>query len=482
MVDSLNLLPAPAAVAAGASAACAATWWTSLRARGARSAFARIDSQRAEAERRLKEVLAASVRAEQALRGVADLVEWGKQQITWAVAEVEQGRVRVSHTPPPLPQRSGDLCTDVVAALEHGQTEAWQAVMAAAAHQHQLLNEEAELAEIFRSIAPRLHSLINRTLVVITEAEREVEDPDRLSDLYRIDHLVTRMRRGAESLAVLGGDTPTRAVKPVLVVSALRMAVAEIEDYRRVRVVHSEQPVALPGYVSPSVVHLLAELMENATKFSSTDVEVRTSHVPDGMAIEVVDRGPGMTDQKRAALNELLAHPEGADPRGRLREGQIGLLVAALLARRYGIVIELHPNVMGGMRAVVVLPGRLLVAPQTERPAARPVTAPSAPPSAALSLPGVPTVSGGSARPVSRLPRRVPQTQNAANEGDARRSGDRSDGGHAGVRPALPRRDDTPGDSARAPDLNAPRGPAGSPTPDLLARFKSRTRSQPADD
>ncbi|MFD9604725.1 ATP-binding protein [Streptomyces sp. NPDC059970] len=408
------------------------------------------------------------------------MIERGRQQIAWAVAEVEQGRVHVSYTPPPLPQRTRDLCADVVAALEHGQAEAWQTVIAAAAHQHRLLNEEAELAEIFRSIAPRLHSLINRTLVVITEAEREVEDPDRLSDLYRIDNLVTRMRRGAESLAVLGGDTPTRSVKPVLVVTALRMAVAEIEDYRRVHVVHSEQPVALPGYVSPSFVHLMAELMENATKFSSTDVEVRTSHVPDGMAVEVVDRGPGMTDLKRAALNELLAHPEGADPRGRLREGQIGLLVAALLARRYGIVIELHPHVMGGMRAVVILPGMLLVAPQTEQPAARPAAAPSPPPSAALSRSGIPTVSGGSARPVSRLPRRVPQTQNAANGGDAQHFGGRPDGGPAGGRPALPRRDDAPAGSAPAPDLNAPREPAGSPTPDLLARF--RTRRQPADD
>ncbi|MET9661725.1 ATP-binding protein [Streptomyces sp. NPDC006510] len=400
-------------------------------------------------------------RAEQALQEISGLIGLGRQNIAWAASEVEQGRVHVRHTPAMLPQPTGNLCTDVLAALEHGQTEAWQAVIAAAAHQHHLLNQEAELAEIFRPISARLHSLIYRTLAVLDEVEREVEDPDLLGELFRIDHLVTRMRRGAESLAVLGGDLPSRTVEPVLVSAMLRMAVGEIEDYSRVQIAHSDQPVALPGYVSPSVVHLLAELMENATKFSATDVDVHTSHVTDGLAIEIVDRGPGMTAQKRAALNDLLARPEGADPRSRLREGQIGLLVAALLAKRHGVFIELHPDGMGGIRAVVVLPGRLLVTP------------------AAVPEQGVPMVSAGPERPVAGLPRRLPQTQCTTGGDDTGHSRGRPDQGDGGVRPALPRREAAQAGHVPAPAPDVPREPVGPPSPDLMARFK---RTRPAGD
>ncbi|MFC9759748.1 ATP-binding protein [Streptomyces sp. NPDC056921] len=475
--DGLGLLPMPAAVAAGASAASAATWRMYLRSRSARDAYARAESQRAEAEKGLEEARAGRARAEQALREISGLIERGWQQIAWAASEVEQGRVLVHHSPPPPLQQTGDLYADVLAALTHGQTVAWQAVIAAAAHQHRLLNQEAELAEIFRPISARLHSLIYRTLAVLDEVEREIEDPDLLGELFRIDHLVTRMRRGAESLAVLGGDLPSRTVEPVLVSAMLRMAVGEIEDYSRVQIAHSDQPVALPGYVSPSIVHLLAELMENATKFSATDVDVHTSHVTDGLAIEIVDRGPGMTAQKRAALNDLLARPEGADPRSRLREGQIGLLVAALLAKRHGVFIELHPDGMGGIRAVVVLPGRLLVTP-AEQPAPSHAVAPSHT-SAAATAQGVPMVSAGPERPVAGLPRRLPQTQCTTDGDDDGHSRGRPDQDDGGVRPALPRREAAPAGHVPAPAPDVPREPVGPPSPDLMARFK---RARPAGD
>ncbi|MEV7955194.1 ATP-binding protein [Streptomyces sp. NPDC088141] len=475
--ESLGLLPMPAAVAAGASAASAATWRMYLRSRSARDTFARTAAQRAEAEKGLKEAQAGKARAEQALQEISGLIEIGRQQIVWAASEVEQGRVLVHHAPPPPLQQTGDLYADALAALTHGQTVAWQAVIAAAAHQHHLLNQEAELAEIFRPISARLHSLIYRTLAVLDEVECEVEDPDLLGELFRIDNLVTRMRRGAESLAVLGGDLPTRTVEPVLVATVLRMATGEIEDYPRVQIVHSDQPVALPGYVSPSVVHLLAELVENATRFSATDVEVRTSHVTDGLAIEIVDRGPGMTAQRRAALNDLLARPEGADPRSRLREGQIGLLVAALLARRHGVVIELHSDVMGGIRAVVVLPGRLLVT-LAEQPAPRHAAAPSHTPAVVPAQGGL-TVSAGPERPVAGFPRRLPQTQCTTGGDDTGHSHGRPDQGDGGVRPALPRREATPAGHVPAPAPDVPREPVGPPSPDLMARFK---RTRPAGD
>ncbi|MEU0215052.1 ATP-binding protein [Streptomyces sp. NPDC006265] len=358
----------------------------------------------------------------------------------------------------------------MVAALQHAQVEAWQAVLAAAAHQHRLLNDQAELAEIFRSIAPRLQALINRTVAVISAVERSVEDPDLMHEIFGVDHLVTQIRRAVESLAVLGGSTPTRDAEPVLVATALRRAVQEIPDYQRVRVAIPKQRLALPGYVSPNVVHLLAELMENATKFSSTKVEVHTTHVPGGLAIELLDRGAGMSDRKRAQLNQLLKAPETADPRGRLRDGQIGLLVAALLAQRHKIDIHLRPNVMGGTHAIVVLPDELLVAPKDEQPGAsriaepppRPVSQPIGPaPSAPLA---------GRAR--SGLPRRLPQgrPQGHDHHGLPVEPGPDSS---AGARPALPRRSE----AHRAPEPPAQQGPSGHPTSDLMARFNSRTGS-----
>jgi signal transduction histidine kinase len=472
--DGLGLLPVPVAVAAGASAASVVTWRMHLRSRSIRDAVGRTESQRAEAEKYLTEARDGMSRAEQVLQEVFGQIARGRQQIVWAASEVAQGRVLGCHTPPPLPKQTGDLYTDVFATLEHSQTEAWQAVIAAAAHQHHLLNADAELAEIFRPIAARLHALVNRTLRVLDEVERGVEDPDLLDDLFRVDNLVTLMRRGAESLAVLGGDSPTRAVEPVLVASMLRMALGEIEEYRRVQIVHSDhQPVALPGHVSPSVVHLLAELLENATRFSSGRVEVCTSRVPEGLAVEIVDRGPGMTAQKRAALNNLLARPEGADPRGRLREGQIGLLVASLLAKRHGVVIELHPAVMGGIRAVVVLPGKLLVTP-TEQPAPGPAVVSSRAP-AVVPLRGVPTGDEGPGRSVSGPPGHLPQTRYTTDGDASRHAHGRS--GEGDGRPALPRREGAPGGRVPAPAV--PQNPVGSPRPDLMARFK---RTRPAGD
>ncbi|WP_405775782.1 ATP-binding protein [Streptomyces sp. NBC_01538] len=457
--DGLNLLPPAVAGAAAVTAASGVVWWTALQSRSARQAASET-----------RQGLEERDRAMEALRSIAVEVEQGRQSIAWATAAVRRGDLETGHAPPVAPSTSGDLSTDVVEALRYAQAEAWQAVLAAAAHQHQLLNGQAELAEIFSSIAPRLQALVNRTIVVISAIEKSVEDPDLMHKLFGVDHLATQMRRAVESLAVLGGSTPTRDADPVLVATALRQAVQEIPDYQRVRVVIPKQLLALPGYASPNVVHLLAELMENATKWSSTRVEVHTTLVPGGLAIEVLDRGAGISDQKRAALNQLLKAPETADPRGRLREGQIGLLVAALLARRHKIDIYLRPNVMGGTHAIVVLPDELLVTTKDNQPSAGRIAGPSPRPDSQSvgPRPSAPVVG----RAHSGLPRRLTQSRPQANghQGVSVEAG--SDPSN-GAKPALPRRTA----AHRGPEPPTQQGPSGLPTSDLMAQFTSRTGS-----
>lgn len=457
--DSLNLLPPVVAGAAAVTAAGGVVWWMALRNRSVRQAVSEM-----------RQGLAERDRVNEALRRIRAEVEQGRQHIAWAMSAVRRGNLGAGHSPPVAASPSGDLGADVMAALQHAQAEAWQAVLAAASHQHQLLNGQAELAEIFRSIAPRLQALINRTLAVITAVEKSVEDPDLMHEIFGVDHLATQIRRAVESLAVLGGSTPTRDADPVLLATALRQAVQEIPEYMRVRVAPPKQRLALPGYVSPNVVHLLAELMENATKFSSTKVEVHTTQVPGGLAIEVLDRGPGMSDPKRAELNQLLKAPETADPRGRLRDNQIGLLVAALLAQRHRIDIHLRPNVLGGTHAIVVLPDDLLVAPKDSQPSAGRIAGP--PPRSVSQSVGPRPSAPAAGRAHSGLPKRLTGSRPRAqdHQGVSVEAGaDPS----MGAKPALPRRSD----AHRAPEPPAQQGPSGHPTSDLMAQFNSRTGS-----
>lgn len=353
------------------------------------------------------------------------------------------------------PEAAGGASGDVASAVRDALAEAGCAVEQVAALAHRRLNTQAELAEITASIVPRLQGLVTRGIDAISRAEGDVEDPDLLGQLFGVDHLLTQMRREVESLLVLGGNLPSRNSPPVLIVTALRRAVGEIPDFARVRLAPDPVADAVPGYVSPNLVHLLAALMENATRFSTAPVEVHTHRTEDGVAIEILDRGTGMSPSKRDALNRLLADPESADPRARLREGRIGLLVAALLARRHSISVMLRPNVLGGTQAIVVLPWELITAVQEPRAAAAPMPPPRPGPQPAVVAP-----AGGAG-----LPRREPPGL-AAEPPPAAEGIDR--------RPELPRRAPGP-----PPGASAPPSPAGRPTGGLMARFRSRTPTGP---
>jgi hypothetical protein len=233
---------------------------------------------------------------------------------------------------------------------------------------------------VFVHLSHRLQSLVHRQIQLLDTLENDVEEPDLLKGLFGVDHLATRMRRHAENLAVLGGAVPRRQwTKPVSVMEVLRSAVSETLDYARVQVI-ARTPGSLNGYAVADVIHLLAELVENATTFSPPDTKVvlRTQAVTAGLVIEIDDRGLGMSQQEYDRLNALLREPAEISVRELLEGARIGLYVVAQLARRHQIAVKLQTNITGGTQALVVLPRTLLAADARE--IAAPVSAPAAAP------------------------------------------------------------------------------------------------------
>lgn len=216
--------------------------------------------------------------------------------------------------------------------------------------------------EIFMNLARRMQSLVHREIEMLDALEAQVEDPDLLKGLFTVDHLATRMRRQSESLAVLGGSASRRQwTRQVTMHEVLRAAVAEVEQYSRVKIVPPVEGL-VRGPAVADVIHLIAELVENATKFSAprTQALLRAQQVTAGVAIEIEDRGLGLlaTDQQR--MNALLAEPGRIDLEELLRDGRIGLYVVSTLAHRHEIRVQLQGNIYGGTSAVVVLPWALL--------------------------------------------------------------------------------------------------------------------------
>ncbi|ROO59271.1 signal transduction histidine kinase [Micromonospora sp. Llam0] len=224
--------------------------------------------------------------------------------------------------------------------------------------------EQAELRrsvrDVFLSLARRTQALVHRQLTLLDSMERREEDADKLEELFRVDHLATRMRRNAENLIVLSGSTPGRTWRrDVPMVDVVRGAIAEVEDYTRVTVAPIGQ-VSLAGRAVADVIHLLAELIENALSFSPphTTVQVKGQFVANGYVVEIEDRGLGMSDDERAAANERITeHPEF-----RLSSTvRLGLYVVSRLTERTGIRVHLKESPYGGSTAVVLIPRELVV-------------------------------------------------------------------------------------------------------------------------
>ena len=215
------------------------------------------------------------------------------------------------------------------------------------------------LRQVFVSLARRNQSLLQRQLRLIDSLEQKASDPAALADLFSLDHLTTRMRRHAESLAILSGAAPGRSwTEPVPVIDVIRGAMAEVEDYRRVTVLtRSEDSITGPAVAD--MIHLIAELIENATMFSpsGTRVEVRAERVANGFAIEIDDRGLGIEQAQLDELNQQLAEPPDFDL---ANADRLGLFVGAKLAARHGVRVSLRPSPYGGTTAIVLMPNSIV--------------------------------------------------------------------------------------------------------------------------
>ncbi|MFF4235944.1 ATP-binding protein [Actinomadura geliboluensis] len=221
--------------------------------------------------------------------------------------------------------------------------------------------QEVPNYDMLLSLARRTQALVHRQLSMLDTMERKRDiDPKDLEELFRLDHLATRMRRNAENLIVLSGSIPARGWRqPVPMVDVVRAAVGEVEDYTRVTVMPFG-PVELAGRAVGDVTHLLAELIENAVSFSPPDTAVHVGGhlVANGFAIDIEDRGLGMTDEKLAEINERIVNP----PEFNLRSNvQLGLFVVAKLAKQYGLRVSLKRSTNGGTTAVVIIPRDLIV-------------------------------------------------------------------------------------------------------------------------
>jgi signal transduction histidine kinase len=258
------------------------------------------------------------------------------------------------------------------------------------------------VSNVFRSLARRNQSLLQRQLRMLDEMEREATDPNLLERLFQLDHLTTRMRRQAEGLIILSGETPGRAWRePVPLAQMLNGAIGEIENYVRVDL-RIDSRDYMYGAVVADVTHLLAELIENATAYSppSTRVTVSGSRVARGYAIEIVDHGLGIPPELMHQLNERLSRAPEFDL---ANSDQLGLLVVSQLAARHGIMVSLRPSSYGGTVAIALLPA-YLVADEAQ------VAMPAVPPAREIRrVRDVPTVSRIASEPANGLPRRQRQ-------------------------------------------------------------------------
>jgi signal transduction histidine kinase len=213
---------------------------------------------------------------------------------------------------------------------------------------------------MFVNLSRRSQSLVERQIRLIDDLEQGEQDPDRLSSLFQMDHLATRMRRNSENLLVLAGhDASRRWNQPVALVDVLRAAVSEIEQYERVTL--NVQPgIAVRGHAVNDVVHLLAELAENATSFSSAETPVVVAgHLlsSGGVLLDITDQGVGMGAEEMAHANWRLDNPPVVDVAVSRR---MGLFVVARLAARHGIRVRLRPATGGGLTALVWLPDEVV--------------------------------------------------------------------------------------------------------------------------
>ncbi|MEU6073024.1 nitrate- and nitrite sensing domain-containing protein [Micromonospora sp. NPDC047074] len=332
-------------------------------------------------------------------QGALSIAQYGLPQ---AVARLRDPQVTGQLSPvqlanqiaEPLPVRSKD---------EFGQvTEAFNAVhleaVRTAAEQAAL---RASVATMFVNLARRSQILVDRLIGHLDRLERGEEDPDRLAELFQLDHLATRMRRNDENLLVLAGADSTRVQRePAALIDVLRAAQSEVEHYTRIEFGVIDRDIEVAAHAVNDLVHLVAELFDNATAFSPPDshVMVEARRVGDRASLYVEDRGIGISAEQLGELNERLATPPQVDV---AVSRMMGLVVVARLASRHGVKVELRPGTDRGTVAEVVMPTSVLVpralSGRTQMPPALPAPGPQPTPPA---LGALPALGGGPANPM----------------------------------------------------------------------------------
>ena len=227
------------------------------------------------------------------------------------------------------------------------------------------------LNAMFVNLSRRSQSLIERQLSLIDNLEQTEQDADRLSSLFRLDHLATRMRRNSENLLVLAGHEAAsrRWSQPVPLVDVLRAAISEIEQYERV-VLNVQPGIQVVGQAVNDVVHLVAEIVENATTFSPEDTQVYVTGQPltsGGVLLDITDNGVGISEQEMAHANWRLDNPPVVDVAVSRR---MGLFVVGRLAARHGVRVRLRHAQSGGLTALIWLP-ESVAAPESGQPLGR---------------------------------------------------------------------------------------------------------------
>jgi signal transduction histidine kinase len=332
------------------------------------------------------------------IRQLTDLrqsaVDLSAEQLPGALRRLREGQdVDVGTLVPPL--EPGD---DEIGQVRQAFNTAARTAITAAIDE---LKIRQGVNDVFRNLARRNQSLLSRQLQLLDAMERRVHEPEELADLFRIDHLTTRMRRHAEGLLIVAGGSSGRTWRePVPIVDVMRAAVAEVEDYTRIRVT-SRTSAAIAGHAVADIIHLLAELVENATTFSPTNTPVRVDgdKVAKGVVVEIEDRGLGMNPDQLDSLNATLENPPQFDLSG---SDQLGLFIAGQLAKRHDIKVSLRNSPYGGVVAVVLIPRAMTVDydESAEPPSITSIRELSGRPVAKL-IPGQPELSGSGTGPAA---------------------------------------------------------------------------------
>jgi signal transduction histidine kinase len=252
-----------------------------------------------------------------------------------------------------------DYGSDEIGQVAEAFNAAQRTAVAAAAAEASTRNG---ISKVFLDIAHRSQLVVHRQLELLDIAEARQGDPEHLELLFQLDHLATRARRNAENLLILGGGQPGRRWRqPAAVEDVVRSAVSETEHFARVDTVRLPD-ARVQGSVVGDLIHLLAELVDNATAFSPPDsmVTVRGNAVGKGVVVEVEDQGLGIEYAKREQLNEALRNPPGFQEMTLSGQRRIGLFVVGQLAQRHGIMVSLQESAYGGVKAIVLIPAWLV--------------------------------------------------------------------------------------------------------------------------